>query len=236
MRCLIGSGYVSGEGREQFAELWRVNFTNYYPANDYAVSRIAIVANGDANRPLATIGYRVEWIDLQGNNGHIGDLINGRKDRDYCGWTSAVCALAMLAYSDESDFVYREQDCLCFGPWLEQLYTDMGDGMMAFGGKMLTEPYMECAQSLFIVRHRFIPEFVAHMLVSGDERRKDEEGKEDNLPERKFHRLREKHPEIVKALSFGVDRERPLPYDSPVWYAQKFTDEELEELRKRGMI
>lgn len=234
MSYLIGSGYVPSPENEKFLEIWADNFTKH-PVPD-GCSRIVIAGVGGGPRPIVSVGHKVEWVGLQGNCGHVGDLIHGKKHHEICGWTAAVCALAMLAYCDESDFIYKEQDCLCFGPWVEQLYADMGDGSMAFGGPMKSEPFMECAQSLFIVRHSFIPQFVASVLWMGDERRQGSDGKEDNLPERKFKRVRDNNFPEVRELSFGVDRERPLPYNSPVFYAQKFTQEELAELKIRGMV
>ena len=132
MSYLIGSGYVPSPSNEKFLEIWADNFTKH-PVPD-GCSRIVIAGVGDGPRPVVSVGFKVEWVGLQGNLGHVGDLIHGRKDYEICGWTAAVCALAMLAYCDESDFIYKEQDCLCFGPWVEQLYADMGDGDMAFGG------------------------------------------------------------------------------------------------------
>lgn len=234
MKYLLGTGFVDGPGRREFAEIWRENIMEYCSPDP---QRVVVLGVGIQSRPIELIGFAVDWISLPGNLGHIGDLIAGRKDRAFCGWSASVMALAMIAYNDESDFIYREQDCLCFGPWVEQLYADLGDGDMAFGKKMETPPFMECAQSLFIVRHRFIPKFVATYLAMGDERRKDRDGKEDNLPERKFVRIEEKFgTDRIKRLSFGVDRERPLPFDDPVWYCQQLNDGEILELKNRELI
>ena len=102
MSYLIGSGYVPSPSNEKFLEIWADNFTKH-PVPD-GCSRIVIAGVGDGPRPVVSVGFKVEWVGLQGNLGHVGDLIHGRKDYEICGWTAAVCALAMLAYCDESDF------------------------------------------------------------------------------------------------------------------------------------
>lgn len=234
MRYMIGSGYVPSPKNEVFLNIWANNFEkNPIPEG---CTRIVILGVGGGFRPVVSLGHRVEWVGLDGNCGHVGALLSGEKKHGLCGWTAGVLALAMMAYCDESDFIYREQDCLCFGPWVEKLYEDMGDGFMAFGGPMKSPPYMECAQSLFIVRNSFIPQFVMTMIEMGDERKQDRFHKEDNLPERKFHRIRERWPDLIKPLSFGVDRERPMPIDNVVWYAQQFTTEEIHALERIGKI
>ena len=85
------------------------------------------------------------------------------------GWSASVLALAMVAYNDEADFLYTEADCLAFGPWVAQMYTDLGDGDIVFGGPMKSEPWMPRAQSLFLVRHKAIPLFVAKYLTMGND-------------------------------------------------------------------
>lgn len=170
------------------------------------------------------------WARLSGNLGHVGDLLHGKKHHQFCGWSASVLALAMIAYAGELDFVYLEEDALAFGPWVTQMYSELGDGQFAFGKKMQSPPWMACSQSLFIVRHAFIPTFVKCYLMLGTD------GNAENLPETKFQAIEERFPNECRRLSFTVDRERPLPYDAPVWSAQKFTPDELEELKNRKLI
>lgn len=231
MRYMLGSGFYERPGgfSHEFSVFW---YSNNARADVAPQSRVIIAV---ASPPHGIkYPYPYEVINLQGNLGHIGELLNG-KNRMFCGWSSSLIALAMLAYTNETDLIYKEQDCLCFGNWVKQMYADMGDGGMVFGGKMNSEPYMPCAQSLILIRHSFIPEFIANYIIMGDERRLNSEGKADNLPEDKFCRMRENMPEKIKALSFGVDRERPIPFDAPVWYVQQLTRDEFEELKQRGL-
>jgi hypothetical protein len=108
------------------------------------------------------------------------------------------------------------------------MYQDLGDKGMVFGAKMDAAPWMACAQSTFLVRHSFILDFLRGYLFRPNDK--------DMLPEDKFVKLEENSPNNYGRLSFGVDRMRPLPWDSEVWYAQQWTQEELDEAKKRGLI
>lgn len=229
MKYTLGTGYYKDP---EFSKIWweRV-LRSATPTPDKIV---CISVNGQQ----APIGGNAKWLSqivLLGNLGHVGDLLKG-KERDFCGWSAAVLALAMIAYCNETDFIFLESDCLAFGPWVEQMYKDMGEADMVFGGKMEAAPFMQCAQGLFLVRHRFIPEFVSGFIRMGSDSRLSAEGKTDNLPEDKFHRLREMFPDRIKTLSFGVDRCKPIPYDSPVFYCQQITPEELQILHDKGLL
>lgn len=229
MKFTLGTGFY--RDKEFTSNFWIPNVINFCRPRPESIVSISV---GGAEFPWAGIG--ISDVKLTGNLGHIGDLIAG-KDRELCGWSGAILALAMIAYCNETDLIYLESDCLAFGNWVEQCYKDMGDGDFVFGHQHQSEPWMECSQSLFLIRHRFIPAFVSDYISFGDERHKGSNGYEDNLPERKFVKLEQKHgPEKVKRLSFGVDRCRPLPVDSPVWYAQRFTTEELDGLKEKGLL
>lgn len=226
MNYLLGTGYYPHPHAIEERFRWEQNVA--FTAKPEP-SRIVTISVGQNEPPL--IGEDpVNWVALPNNLGHVGDLLNGSKPHEFCGWSAAVLALAMIAYAGELDFVYLEEDALAFGPWVERMYAELGDGQFAFGRKMESPPYMACSQSLFIVKHAFIPRFVSTYLSLG------RDGDPENLPETKFHRIEERFPAECRRLSFTVDRERPLPYDAEVWSAQKFSPDELEELRKRGMI
>jgi hypothetical protein len=134
----------------------------------------------------------------------------------------------MIAYNCGRDFIYKEADCLWFGPVPEQMYQDLGDKGMVFGAKMDAAPWMNCAQSTFLIRHSFILDFLRGYLFLPHDK--------DMLPEDKFVKLEENHPDKFGRLSFGCDRMRPLPWDAEVWYAQQWTQEELDEAKNRGLL
>ena len=230
MNYLIGTGYCArpnAEAAERMWTLWRHNTAKAIPPP----RRIVVLAVGGAVPTF--IGEDTDLIHLAGNLGHMHHLIGKelpRKSHMLGGWSASVLAMAMIAYSDEADFVYKEADCLAFGPWIEQMYADMGDGDIVFGGPMNSEPWMSCAQSLFLVRHEAIPLFVAKYLTMGNDC-------ETMLTEDKFAFLDQGSGAMkVRHLSFGVDREKPIPFDAPVFYAQQFTVSEIESLKQRALI
>lgn len=227
MRYLLGSGYIGGPGREEFAELWVRNTIHHIRPDP---TRVVVVSVGNSKVPLCMIGKWMNILDLDGNCGHIHHLLTGSKPHWLGGWSASILALALIAYNDESDLIYKEQDCLCFGPWVERMYFDLGDADMVFGYKHKSEPHMPCSQSLFLIRHRFLLDFVTRYISLGTD------NNPDNLPESKFEKLEQADPGHYRRLSFGVDRERPLPLDQDVFYCQQLRHEDLAALREKGMI
>jgi len=165
---------------------------------------------------------------LVGHNlGHIHSLLRD-KQKGLSGWSGHMVALAMLSYCAGADFVYKESDCFWYGDVVGQMYRDLNGTKMVFGPEMATEPLMSCAQATFLVLHDFIPKFLSDYLALGDDI--------DLITEDRFVALAKASPEDYGRLSFGVDRERPIPYDKEVWYAQQVTDEELDVFRGLGMF
>ncbi len=215
---MIGSGYHPHKSSEWFYPLWLANTLRHSKPKQ-------IVVLADSGAPNPVWRAEVEWVSMLGDLGHVYDLLAGRKDHDWCGWSMTICITALLAYFNECDFVHKEQDVLAFGPWVDQIISEAGDKNVMFGS---AESY-PAVQSIFWVRHAFIPEFVRIYLGTGQERTEDQFG------ELKFKRLEERYPHDFGRFSFGYDRERPIRYD-PVFYAQKLTPEELLELRSKRLI
>lgn len=230
-KYLLGSGYFSTDSaHDEFAKHWASQIIALFPEPQ---SVVIVSVGGEYPLIYETLceNYlNVEVVPFTGNLGHVGQLLSGEKKHKFCGWSATFCTLALLAYTAELDFIFLEQDCLAFGPWVDRAYLDMGDGDMVFGRKMATAPFMPCAQSLVLVRHQFIPEVVAAYLAMGTD---NDHG---NLPETKFLRLEEKFGDRIRRLSFGCDRERPIPYDDEVFYVQKLTPDELQTLSEKNLI
>lgn len=229
MRWLLGSSfYDRGKGgpslRREFAAIWAENNARA----DVKPTRTVVISEGGSKMP--NVGWATDVVRLTGDLGHCHDLIEGRKPHEFSGWSATMLAAALMAYTDEADFIYKESDCLAFGPWVKQIYDDLGTGDIVFGGKMTSPPWMPCAQSLFLVRHKAIPMFVrTYLALGGDNNR-------TNLGEHKFVKLASTFPMKVRHLSFGVDRERPIPWNAPVFYFQQPTIAEIDEARTRGLI
>jgi hypothetical protein len=218
MRYLIGTSFfydANNPHKVEMVRLWHQN-----TIRDGACRIVTIYEGGSI--PMS--GYNVEQVRLTGDLGHIGSHISGGKNFEFTGWSASMVALAMLAYVDEADFIYKESDCLAFGPYIPRMYRDLGDGDIVFGGKMTSAPWMPCAQSLFLVRHSYIPKFVSSYLAMGSDK--------SVLGEDKFVR----RPGKIRHLSFGVDRMRPIPCNEEVFYVQQLSPQEILNLKQKQLI
>ncbi len=214
MNYIVGSGYhYRSDWDRAIYDIWRDN-TEKYSHNYYIISTERGVTCSNQ-------------IICYHNVGHVGDLMSQNKE-GLCGWSASVCALAMIAYNCGKDLIYKEADCLWFGPVVERMYQDCGDRGMVFGAKMNSHPYMPCSQSTFLIKNNFILDFLRGYLFMPNDK--------DMMPEEKFARLEGASPDRYGRLSFGVDRMRPLPWDAEVWYAQQWSQEELDEAKSRGLL
>jgi hypothetical protein len=226
MKYLIGSGYHWREGRDpEFQKLWIDNINRYC---DPKPSRIVVISTGGHGLPF--VRPDVDEIQLSGDLGGFMALVNGQKPHKLTGWMGAVLAGALIAYCDEADYIYLEEDCLAFGPWVKQLYAEVGDAGVLYGAKHTAEPWQPCSQSLFMVRHSYIPAFVRQILEGPPMNTRE------TLGEHQFERCREKYPEQWKFFSLQCDRQRPLPLGYAIWYAQQLTTEELALLKEKKFI
>lgn len=224
MRFLLGSSFFSNTPfKREVDAAWHHNLQrmDVRPA-----SMVSIWEGGLWNH--WDFRGRTQEVNLTGDLGHIGAHLNNSKPHHLTGWSASMCALAMLAYVDEADFIYKESDCLAFGPWVPKMYEDIGDGEFLFGPPMTSAPWMSCAQSLFMVKHHFIPAFVSTYLSLGPDRA--------HLGEDKFIHVANCYPNLTRKLSFGVDRMRPIPWDDKVFYFQQPTPEELAECYNRNLL
>jgi len=219
MRYIIGTGFHSkpGENREAFFPIWWANTMRY--ANP---ERVIVLASGGNPIP----GAPGQWISMAGDLGHTHDLNNHRKPYHWCGWSIALVTLALLAYFNETDFIFKEQDALAFGPWVDRMYAEIGSKGLIFGRARC----QQAVQSILLCKHDFIPEFVRLYMGTGSEQLKENEG------ELKFARLEEAHPNLFGRYSFACDRDRPIPYNDEVVYAQQMTAAEIQEFRNRGRL
>jgi len=215
----IGTGFHQSPGAMEFFGVWLENTLKHSEPK-----RITVLSDSGSMLPLEH--PLVLNLNLQGDLGHFMKLVNGEKPYALNGWSGTIITLAMIAYCDEADFVFVEQDCLFFGPCIERMYDELGTAKAIWGNCS----FMPCEQSLFLVMHDQIPEFVKHYLDGPPQNREGEFGED------KFKRMEEKYPEQYKRFSFGVGRDRPITPDAEVWYAQKYSAEELAMLKAKGLI
>lgn len=216
-RYIIGTGFVNNGGpnspfKNEVMRHWVVNNRRY--ANPRAVFVLSMHGSSFSHPD-------VKEINVVGNLGHHDDLIYGRKPHSFSGAAGAILTLAMVAYCDESDFIYKEQDSLCFGPWVERLYSEIGDGDLIIG------PNDPCPSgtALMLMRHNAIPKIVSHYLSSRPEH------DANSLVEHHFQEM-----EFSKRYSFGYDKKRPYNPDDEVFWIQQPNQNDIELLSKKGLI
>lgn len=226
-RFLVGTGFVPNAKTPVPADV----FFHYWIENTLKVEpyKIFVVCAGGSTPPMsryANFGEGVIIHQCDGDLGHIRDKHEGRISYPFTGWAGAMMLAALAAYNECLDFIYKEQDCLAFGEWAEQLYADMGDGDAALG-RGLKPPHhqLQSSQSLFIVRHRAIPDFVARYIRMGDD-----QAMGPCTGENKFKRMIQMWSNYRVQSGWNVDRDRPLPTSAKVWAAQQITPQEFKNL------
>lgn len=234
MSYSITTGYWCGEGgfrggdtasKSEFFNLWVSNTLKYSePKRIFVINPNSLVLPNDLREDICS------WIHLDHNFGHVHDMHGNDYRFRFCGWTQSFVMGAMLAYANNTDFIYKEQDCLAFGRWVERLYEDMEKGSKKMLLGMESFPGMRIEQSLVIIKHDFILEFLKELfdlpLPDG--------GLGKMLPEAKFASIMDKRPEIGQ-MSFGIGRGRPIIFDEP-FYVQQLNREELALLSNFGLV
>lgn len=217
---LIGTGfYATAENYEnqlRFLDIWLANTPKH---------NIVIIDN--SVRPLVVDDPRVRIVRLNSNKGHV-DQHKGEFRPQLLGVSICWIIGAMMAYNDDCDYVYKEQDTLCFGPWMEELYkrADFYKLVVQMGYALSTPARVECC--LFWVDYDYIIEFICKYTEIS-------EGDGKITPEEKFDHISRLERRIAP-ISFGVGRDRPLPFDAPIWFGQRFSKEEMNIMRERKLI
>lgn len=226
MPYLIGSGYFPNPCQlipaQEMAETWLACIRRYASPQP---ERILIVTAGGYSPTLPGADILV----CKGDLGNLSHKVAGQVNHDFAGWMPPMFIGAMVAYNEGLDYVFQEQDCIAFGPYIEQMYQDMGQKKAVIGGRVhgVGEP---ASQSLFLVRHAYIWQFLRDYLIEGPD------DNEWNRGEKKFGRMRDKKPNEIGTLSFGVDRDRPIPWKKPVFSVQQWSREEFNEGKSLGLI
>jgi len=219
LKYVIATGYWAGVqdvARQNFFDTWWSN------THKYASPERVFVVSGNGHYPKEKKG---NWIEATANLGHVHHLIRGLKKQKLCGWTASTLTAALIAYNCEADLIYKEQDCLCFGNWVESMYAEterMNVGML-FGQNAL----MMVEQSLVFIRWEALLDYVKAILEMP-------ESDADVLPEAKYYRLHQSG--MATHLPFPGGRDRPLDFDSEPFYIQQCTNAELDELIERKLI
>jgi hypothetical protein len=240
MSFLIGTSYFNGGSCDSFAArfmpVWAASIARQ--AATQKPKKVIITGVGDSckpavHQPLHDI-CEVLWVPSEENLGHVENLLGKREpksDHQYCGWSTDILTLALLAYRENADLVFCEQDCLLFGDCIGRMYRDIGNRGMVFGSFIENGRHrMECAQSLFLVRHWCLPRFVHDYISLGDDR------DVSRLPENKFAKMEKTWPNLYGRHSIPGDRARPIRLDVLPCSYQQITPEELEWLKQKGAV
>lgn len=222
-KYIVGSVYIGGDRqREDFFKVWLSNLErnpDFNPRHAFVVC-----ARGESpadERPWLT------KIELAGDLGHINAPSHKHQVE---GWPTTLMTLCLLAYSDERDLVFVEQDCLPFGNFITTLFTEIRDGVGCVMGNLSTQP---CAQSLMLIRHWFIPELV-HGYLGKKLKEKNQQG------EQAFEQMEREMVGKFQRFSFGFDRDRPpdgfASMKGKPWYLQQISLDELTKLKECGFV
>jgi hypothetical protein len=216
MSYTIGTGYYDHPTSASLFKMWMANTKRFSQPSD-------IVVVNAAGRSREADGGT--WLNMRRNYGLALKLEKGEK---YCGWWLSFMLSALVAYHNGDDFIYKEQDCLAFGPWVDRLYTDaVRANTAAVVGQLKHEYQVEI--SLVLVRRRSVLMLIDRYLSIPDT---DFELR----PELKFLYIMKNQPNLVSYMTMGCGRNRPIPYDASCFYAQKITEQELSELSSRGLL
>lgn len=235
MKYLLSSSYFHAPGVKWAGWFFHVWWANVLAA-DPRPEKVVIIAQAGCKVPSLKWNWRgrkimPEVINLTGDIGWCDHLLKGEKKVVMPACCASWLACAWLAYMNETDLVVLEQDCFAVGPWVERLYKDLGDKQAIFGESKM----QGTASSLFLIRHAFIPTFVADYLAEGPQTHLQ------RISETCLHRIIERKPEQYTRFKFGCGKDKPMDIGDVkdkynVRYFEKLTPAELLILEQQGWL
>lgn len=213
---LVISGYSNDEAnhldQQLFHNLWAWNTP--FPC--------VIVDN--AQYPLV-VTHRpdIRVLRMRDAIGHNWKHFRGKAEPYLGGWSVAWLLGGWIAYSERKDMLFKEQDCLAFGDWVDHIYgvANERNADVVYGEGSAG---LSCEQSIFLVRWRAIPHFFSAYTAF-------EEGDGIKMPEDKFEEMAKRPGNPHKMAKFNLPggRTHPMPTDNKTWYGQQFTRDELAQ-------
>lgn len=206
MSIVVGTGYFKADQKceDFFEHHWLPNtlrFSN--PDKVFVVN--------SASPEIQGLPNVVEWLNLTRNPEHGSNL---KENVQFGGWSLGFIHGALYAYSCNCDYIYKEQDCLAFGNWVERMYSCCENKKMVTGelwNHNKRNYIMELC--LVLIKYDFILPFLAELLSNKGTANKVR-------PEKKFLDIRDNHPEEIGTLDFGYGGNRPFKI-SDCFYIQK---------------
>jgi hypothetical protein len=218
----------TGQEKADFFDIWYDNTLKYAKPE-----KIFIINSNAEILPKEKKGI---WIDLDYNFGYPANMIGRNYLFRFNGWTVAYVCGAMLAYANGYDFIFKEQDCLAFNGWVEQLYRDLelSGKKMLIGSECSSVPGLRCEQSLTIIKHDFILDFLQERFNMPQ----PDGGDGHTATEWKYADIMQKRANEIGYISFGYGRTRPQNGFSPIetFYVQQTLNHEVEKLKEINLI
>jgi hypothetical protein len=239
-KYIITSGYWNGphwDGKTLNPDIvgFTKNFFNIWWDNTFKYSNPEEVLIINQNSPFLPDEKKGKWIDTLFNLGHVHSLdTNNYPNKKFAGCSLTFMIAALYCYNSNCDMIYKEQDCLAFGDWVNSLYADLeeNNAKMLIGREEDADG-QSSAQSIFLIKHDFLLDFVRSYLSLNY----NDAGPGYVRPEWKFTILKNHlYPDSIKFMSMGYDRARPASYEEETYYIQQLKQQEIDILSRIGKI
>ena len=212
VKCLDSK--YGGLTSQDFFNLWYENTRKHIPEN------IPIHILGP-HKPNLENKKNIKSLLEYNNLGHFGDLLNKKKNDFLIGYTASAVYGMIDAYVRGKDFLYKEQDCLAFGDYVEEIYKIINNNKQ-YGILVGPSKQQACSTAIHFVKRDNIPYAINKICSIPDI---------SCITEKKYSEI----PNLGK-LTFGYDRDRPFNAKDKIFYIQQVKIEELETLKKENLI
>jgi len=229
--CII-SGYYSPDMDKQRQDFFNIWYNNTIK---YANPKEIIIINADSKKPK---GAKGEWIDT---HNFLHCQASDNDPIKFCGWSVGFLMGITIAYARNCDVIYKEQDVLAFGNWVNDMYLHM----KSLNLKMLIgdSPHFcyKVEQGLIIIKHEFIPKFISDWLSIPE----FDTGVPDlrKRPEVKFNEVKQKNENDIGFIPFGFGAHTPesqLDFDVETFWIHrqfsKMTHKYINDLKQKRLI
>lgn len=212
IKCLDSK--YAGLSSQKFFDLWYKNTRKYIP------KEIPIHILGPHKPNLENKENTKSLVEYE-NLGHFGDLLTKKKNDFLIGYTASVVYGMIDAYVRGKDFLYKEQDCLAFGDYVEEIYKLINSNKN-YGILVGPNKIQSCSTAIHFVKRNSIPDAINKICSTPDI---------NCITEKKYSQM----PNLGK-LTFGYDRDRPFNPKDKIFYIQQIKLEEMEILKKENLI
>lgn len=211
----------SQEYKKYFFDVWYENTIKYSNPKD-----IFVINSGSEFLPEKKLG---KWVDLSFNLGHVHDLDNNDYYiKKFGGWSMSFIIGAYICYANNTDMIYKEQDCLAFNQWVDTMYDELekNNKKMLFGNPSHSDN-QGLEQSLFLIKHESLLNFV-NLYTSI---KYNDSGVGNLRPEMKFRFIIDNFfNNVYSYIPFGFGRSRPNTKPNGPYYFQQINESELKDL------